>query len=102
VGIESIMDELYSSHKLNPDVTSDQSSSYDSLLRSPLVTRCLSMQHALGSRGGRPTVSAKLAWVAMNLKLTSVTLHYANNIINNNLAEAAQSGICLGSELWRH
>ena len=60
------------------------------------MTRCLSVQHALGTRSEHPTVSGKLAWVALNLKLTSVTLHYANNIINNNLAEAAQPGMLLG------
>lgn len=92
VGIESILAELYSSLKLNPDSTSEQSATYDQLMRSPLIVRCLSAQYALGSRGERPTISAKIAWVAINLKFTSLAFHYAINHINH-VAEASQPGI---------
>lgn len=92
VGIEPILAELYSSLKLNPDSTSEQSATYEQLMRSPLIVRCLSAQYALGSRGERPTISAKIAWVAINLKFTSLAFHYAINHINH-VAEASQPGI---------
>lgn len=73
------LSEIYRHLNVNADHSMDPQ--HDKLFRQTIIQRCLSVQASLGYKGERShrTLTAKLAWTVLNLRMTSMTFAIAFN-----------------------
>lgn len=73
------LSEIYRHLNVNADHSMDPQ--HDKLLRQTIIQRCLSVQASLGYKGERShrTLTGKLAWTVLNLRMTSMTFAIAFN-----------------------
>ncbi|MCJ1479591.1 mediator complex subunit [Lambiella insularis] len=74
---KDFLSDLYRTLGINLDQSTDPQS--EKLLRYPMLQRCLSLQAALGISGDKGTrsITSKVAWALMNLRMFSLTFAFA-------------------------
>lgn len=93
----NLFGEIYRVLDVAIDYTLGAGENIETLFKYPLAQRCLGMQLSLGysGEGQQRSISAKVAWTMLNLRLTSLMLFYTIKFYKQDSSEKKKIGGCL-------